>query len=422
MSEHAIEVRDLGKRYRIGGTTARYETLRDTVSSVLRRPARRSHAIADELWALRGITFDVDRGELVGVIGRNGAGKTTLLRILARITLPTNGLSRTRGRVGSLLEIGTGFHPELTGAENVYLNGAVLGMARRDIRRRYDEIVAFSGVERFLETPLKRYSSGMQLRLAFAVAAHLEPETMVVDEVLAVGDAEFQRRCLGKMSDLTGEGRTAMFVSHDLGAVTRLCPRTIWLDDGVIRGDGPSEQVVESYLKASLASALPQVQFERSGDEPVQLLSVAVTDPSGLAAAPRRDESLSIRVRFLVRQRTPALDLSLYLLNRRGVTVLHESWSDARDVQASADEPGEYEACMTIPPLLPAGEYVLRAWIGFAIGSGEFETLVDREALTFEIWPLPDDLEDAVTRDRAAQPAVEWRVCSSTAGQQIERR
>jgi ABC-2 type transport system ATP-binding protein/lipopolysaccharide transport system ATP-binding protein len=392
------------------------------VSSVLRRPARRPHAIADELWALRRITFDVDRGELVGVIGRNGAGKTTLLRILARITLPTNGLSRTRGRVGSLLEIGTGFHPELTGAENVYLNGAVLGMARRDIRRRYDEIVAFSGVERFLDTPLKRYSSGMQLRLAFAVAAHLEPETMVVDEVLAVGDAEFQRRCLGKMSDLTGEGRTAMFVSHDLGAVTRLCPRTIWLDDGVIRGDGPSEQVVESYLKASLASALPHVRFERSGDEPVQLLSVAVTDPSGLAAAPRRDESLSIRVRFLVRQRTPALDLSLYVLNRRGLTVLHESWSDARAGHEQADEPGEYEACMTIPPLLPAGEYLLRAWIGFPIGSGDFETLVEREALTFEIGALPGDLQDSVTRDRVAQPAVEWQVRSSTAVQHIERR
>jgi ABC-type polysaccharide/polyol phosphate transport system ATPase subunit len=419
MPEHAIEVRDLGKRYRIGGSTARYKTLRDTVSSVLRRPAGRSHTIADELWALRGITFEVDRGELVGVIGRNGAGKTTLLRILARITLPTNGLSRTRGRVGSLLEIGTGFHPELTGAENVYLNGAVLGMARREIRRRYDEIVAFSGVERFLDTPLKRYSSGMQLRLAFAVAAHLEPETMVVDEVLAVGDAEFQRKCLGKMSDLTGEGRTAMFVSHDLGAVTRLCPRTIWLDDGVIRADGPSEQVVESYLKASLASGASEVQFEAAGKAAVQLLSVTVMDGAGLPSeAPRRDEPLSIRMRFLVRQRTPALDLSLYVLNQQGVAVLHESWSDMRGAGESADEPGEYEAHMTIPPLLAAGRYVLGAWIGFPIGSGDFETLVEREALTFEIWPLADDLQDSVTRARVAQPPVSWRMIAKLPAQQ----
>src|SRR5919106_3006074 len=249
----AIEVDHVSKRYRIGARY--YVTLRD-------------------------VSFAVDEGEVVGVIGRNGAGKTTLLKILARVTQPTEGVARMRGRVGPLLEVGTGFHPELSGRENIFLNGAILGMSRTDIRRRFDKIVAFSGVEDFLDTPVKRYSSGMYLRLAFSVAAHVEPDIVVVDEVLAVGDAEFQRRCLGKMSQFAQEGRTVLFVSHDLGAVARICERAIWLEDGEIKHDGPTKNSIDLYLDARGARAA-SVEFPPEPDKPVQLLSVGIADQTG---------------------------------------------------------------------------------------------------------------------------------------------
>ena len=223
LAMRSVEVNDVAKRYRIGESSR--PTLRDAVS--LRRSAT-----TRDFWALDGVSFTADEGEVIGVIGRNGAGKTTLLKVISRITEPTRGVARMRGRVGSLLEVGTGFHPELTGRDNVFLNGAILGMRRAEIGKRFDDIVAFAGVEKFLDTPVKRYSSGMYLRLAFAVAAHVEPDIVAVDEVLAVGDAEFQRRCLGKMSQFARDGRTVFFVSHDLGAVAQMCQRVIWLDAG----------------------------------------------------------------------------------------------------------------------------------------------------------------------------------------------
>jgi ABC-2 type transport system ATP-binding protein/lipopolysaccharide transport system ATP-binding protein len=210
--------------------------------------------VRDEVWSLRDVDLDVAEGEAVGLLGRNGAGKSTMLKVLTRITDPTSGTVRTRGRVGALLEVGTGFHPELTGRENVYLNGAVLGMARSEIDRQYDAIVDFSGVERFLDTPVKRYSSGMYLRLAFAVAAHLQADIMVVDEVLAVGDAEFQRKCLGKMADIERAGRTVVFVSHNLDAIQRLCPRSVWLEQGRVALSGPTPEVLDAYLSSGQAA------------------------------------------------------------------------------------------------------------------------------------------------------------------------
>src|SRR5947209_4595007 len=217
MTEHAIEVEDVSKRYRLGATVGT-STLRDALTALFRAGIGRGGEV-QEIWSLRNVSFDVPVGERFGIIGRNGAGKSTLLKVLSRITEPTTGVARMRGRVGSLLEVGTGFHPELTGRDNVFLNGAILGMKRSQIRERFDDIVEFAGVERFIDTPVKRYSSGMYLRLAFAVAAHVEPDIVAVDEVLAVGDAEFQRRCLGKMSEFAREGRTVFFVSHDLGAI-----------------------------------------------------------------------------------------------------------------------------------------------------------------------------------------------------------
>lgn len=257
MSDFAIRVDGLSKKYRIGGRQASYRTLRETLVDLVRAPARRLKSVlrgagsipsTETIWALKDVSFEVKRGEVVGIIGRNGAGKTTLLKILSRITKPTEGTVDLYGRVGSLLEVGTGFHPELTGRENIFLNGAILGMRRREIERKFDEIVGFAEVEKFLDTPVKRYSSGMYVRLAFAVAAHLEPEILLVDEVLAVGDAQFQKKCLGKMKDVSYEGRTVLFVSHNMSAINQLCKNALLLKDGQIVQNGPAQEVVVDYL------------------------------------------------------------------------------------------------------------------------------------------------------------------------------
>jgi lipopolysaccharide transport system ATP-binding protein len=258
-SEPAIAVRDLAKRYRLGQNVAFGGSIRESLAdgaarTLRRRPAR---VRGDAIWALDHVSFDVHPGEVLGVIGRNGAGKTTLLKLLAGITDPTEGEARILGRIGALLEVGTGFHPDLTGRENVYLNGAILGMRRREIASKFDEIVAFSEVERFIDTPVKRYSSGMYLRLAFAVAAHLEPEILIVDEVLAVGDASFQRKCLGKMGEVSGEGRTVLLVSHNMSAITSLATRCLWLDEGKVRELGPPGDIVSRYLSEGHVSPHP---------------------------------------------------------------------------------------------------------------------------------------------------------------------
>lgn len=248
MSETVICVDGLSKQYRIG-ERERYLALRDALARAFTAPFRRNgrHSTEDYLWALSDMSFEVKRGEVVGLIGRNGAGKSTLLKVLSRITRPTAGRAEIRGRVGSLLEVGTGFHPELTGRENIYLNGAILGMRKDEINRKFNEIVAFAEVDRFLDTPLKHYSSGMQVRLAFAVAAHLEPEILLVDEVLSVGDIAFQRKCLGRMEDVTRSGRTILFVSHQLNQIRRLCQRCIWIDGGKLRLAGSMQKVVTAY-------------------------------------------------------------------------------------------------------------------------------------------------------------------------------
>jgi ABC-type polysaccharide/polyol phosphate transport system ATPase subunit len=253
MTGSVIHAEGLSKRYRVG-ERERYLALRDTISRALRAPFKRNRAprSVDYLWALRDVSLDVRQGEVVGLIGRNGAGKTTLLKLLSRITRPTTGFAEIRGRVGSLLEVGTGFHPELTGRENIYLSGAILGMQKREIDRKKDAIIAFAEVERFLDTPLKHYSTGMQMRLAFAVAAHLEPEILLVDEVLAVGDIEFQKKCLGKMQDISGSGRTIVFVSHQMGQMRRLCQRVFWIDNGQVREEGPAGKVIAAYESAGL--------------------------------------------------------------------------------------------------------------------------------------------------------------------------
>jgi lipopolysaccharide transport system ATP-binding protein len=302
----AIRVEQLGKRYTISHQGAyRYVALRDVLSDgarqLVRRIARRprpADPTRETIWAIRDISFDLAQGERLGVIGRNGAGKSTLLKVLSRITEPTEGRVAVRGRVGSLLEVGTGFHPELSGRENIFLNGTILGMSRAEVRRKFDEIVAFAEIERFLDTPVKRYSSGMYVRLAFSVAAHLEPEILVVDEVLAVGDAAFQRKCLGKMTDVAESGRTVILVSHNLAAIQQLCTRSLWLDDGRLREDGPTEQVVASYGSTFSGGGTGAFSVRGvRGDGRVRLVSYEVLNRDGHPVPlPVTGEDLVVRV------------------------------------------------------------------------------------------------------------------------------
>src|SRR5213078_2382955 len=295
MSDVAIRCEGLAKRYEIGEREA-YKTIRDVITDAVGAPFRRLRSAAQHssngngshdkptIWALDDVSFEIKPGEVVGIIGRNGAGKSTLLRVLSRITKPTRGRAQIRGRVGALLEVGTGFHPELTGRDNIYLSGAVLGMRSAEIKSKFDEIVAFAEIERFIDTPVKRYSSGMQVRLAFAVAAHLEPEILLIDEVLAVGDAEFQKKCLGKIGDVAKQGRTILFVSHHMPSVVRLSPRTLLLDHGRITDSGTTAEVVGTYLNSGFGLQAEQRWPDASsapGDDVVRLNVVRLQKTSG---------------------------------------------------------------------------------------------------------------------------------------------
>lgn len=309
MSDIAIKLDKLSKSFQIGKRQEGYKTLRDTLADsfispfrkagkLLRGQATGAAELDETIWALKDISFEIKRGEVVGVIGRNGAGKSTLLKVLSRITEPTTGYADIYGRVGSLLEVGTGFHPELTGRENVFLNGAILGMKRTEIRRKFDEIVAFAEVDKFIDTPVKHYSSGMYLRLAFAVAAHLEPEILIVDEVLAVGDAKFQKKCMDKMEDVGHEGRTVLFVSHNMYAIAMLCKRAVLLDEGGVLKDGPSQEVVNMYLSSGITMTAIREWHDRKsapGSSVAWLRSVSARTEDGKIA-----ETFDIRQSVLV--------------------------------------------------------------------------------------------------------------------------
>jgi ABC-type polysaccharide/polyol phosphate transport system ATPase subunit len=353
-----VQFEGVSKRYLLG----EHLNAREALSAAARRLVRRQRADKQVLWSLRDVSFSVRDGEALGIVGRNGAGKSTILKILAGITSPTTGVSRTRGRVAALLEVGTGFHPELTGRENVYFNGAILGMNRRDIVRRFDRIVEFAGTERFLDTPIKRYSTGMQLRLAFAVAAHLEPDVLVVDEVLTVGDAEFQRKCVGRMAEAEEEGRTVVFVSHDLEALTRLCRRALWLEAGQVRETGPAGEIVRDYLGSGLWS--PASGFGALTAGPVTVRDVRVLAPDGSAStALRRDEPLRFQVEFDLATEVTGLNLALFVTTHSGVRILDEAAGRPGLERLSA---GAYCAELTVPPILNVGDYSLGVWMGDA--------------------------------------------------------
>jgi lipopolysaccharide transport system ATP-binding protein len=324
------------------------------------------------LWALRHVNLDVERGEVVGIIGTNGAGKSTLLKVVSRITQPTEGMVALRGRVGSLLEVGTGFHPELTGRENIFLNGAILGMKRREVRAKFERIVAFAEVSRFLDTPVKRYSSGMYTRLAFAVAAHLNPEILIVDEVLAVGDAEFQRKCLGKMKDVAASGRTVLFVSHNMNSVLALCSRAIHMRCGTIVDSGAVPSVIDGYMSALTAGATHDVASHpgRSGNGPAVLQSIIFEDEKGIrTSAFRPEQEIVIRLSLRPSQRISDPRVSVGVNNGRGERVFaiatFLSPSELREITDATEVVGRFR----LPPLIP-GQYALD--IGLADGPSRF--------------------------------------------------
>ncbi|MGI8886658.1 MAG: ABC transporter ATP-binding protein [Gaiellaceae bacterium] len=394
-----IQAEKLGKRYRLG--EGGYATLREKLDGRLRR--RAFDLERREVWALREIDLEIDEGDVVGIVGRNGAGKTTFLKTVAGIVRPTTGVVRVRGRVGALLEVGTGFHPELTGRENIFLNGVVLGMSRREIKRRYDDIVEFSGVERFLETPLKRYSSGMYLRLAFAVAAHVDPDVLIVDEVLAVGDAEFRERCLSRVSEFGREGRTVLFVSHDSGVVGRMCRHAIWLDEGRPLAVGPALEVLDQYLSSVAGHASHQPAPVASGG-PIRDVSVAVLDGSGdPVQTARRDETLVLRLHLTTEERVHGLDAAFYVLDRNGARLVYEHVSDGSFAGALAGPPARHDVYLTVPPILDAGRYVVGVWIGTL-----HQNFVRAEVLEFTLLPLPLDQSEA--HHGLVRPDVSWGV------------
>ncbi len=387
MTDIAIRVEGIGKLYRVGERES-YQHLRDVLANAFRVSRNGKRRPKDSIWAVRDVSFTVNQGEVVGLIGRNGAGKSTLLKMLARITRPTVGFADIHGRIGSLLEVGTGFHLELTGRENVFLSGAILGMKKAEIARKFDEIVAFAEVERFLDSPLKHYSSGMNLRLAFAVAAHLEPEILLIDEVLAVGDAAFQKKCLGKMQDVSRTGRTIIFVSHQMNQVRRLCERVMWIDGGTIRQEGPSSEIVNTYEAAMTPFESQHTVRDTRQSVKARFAGWEIVEPEG---SPHTLSRLGpVRVRFLleVKQtiRHAVHGIALYTPDRRIVW----GWA-AYDFDLA---PGTNELVYEFPMLpLKAGAY---SWM---------ISLSDREGLIEMCDPAP---EMHVTTESYQHPRDEW--------------
>jgi len=392
MSDVVIRVENLGKRYRVGERKEAYGTLRDTIVSAVQASmdALRGHGSKNgkkEFWALRGVSFGVKRGEVLGIIGRNGAGKSTLLKILSRVTRPTVGRAMIQGRVGSLLEVGTGFHPELTGRENIYLNGAVLGMKRTEIQQKFDEIVEFAEIEQFLDTPVKRYSSGMYMRLAFAIAAHLEPEILVVDEVLAVGDTAFQKKCLGKMGNVAREGRTILFVSHNMVAVQSLCNRAIWLDQGQIMAEGQPVQVASNYLQASVSSLTEQVWNDVAtapGNDKIRLRRVCVRPEKAEPSDPVTMRT-PIIMEFEFWNLVPEthLILNFQLITDQGTVAFASNPSDQSGWHGHPSPIGLFCSRCYIPgDLLKAGQYRVLLSV---IKDDSYVIYQHEDALVFEV-------------------------------------
>jgi len=418
MARYSVEVNHIGKRYRIGVNAKQYNTLRDTLANIIHNPKERINGKmtdANSFWALKDVSFNVEEGKAIGIIGRNGAGKSTLLKILSRVTEPTEGTATIRGRVGSLLEVGTGFHPELTGRENIFLNGAILGMKRSEIEKKLDEIIAFSEVEKFVDTPVKRYSSGMYLRLAFAVAAHLDPEILVVDEVLAVGDAEFQRKCLGKMSDVASQGRTVLFVSHNMSAIMRLTEQTVVLERGKVAIQAPTAEAVDYYLSQGFSQ---EGQHEWHSDEfdvdpaPFHPIRISVLSESGhVSDTIRSTEKFHVEFEYSLDEDITGLRVGIYVISTRGEFILTSFDVDDQEKfnTFSTRKAGTYVSRCTVPAdFLNEGRFV----IGVNASIFKIRTYFhDEQALVFNVngtgapgtqWPEP--------RTGLIRPRLNWEI------------
>ncbi|MEJ7842713.1 MAG: ABC transporter ATP-binding protein [Rubrobacter sp.] len=423
MNDVVVRAQEVSKLYRIG-QGRRHDRLRDLLAEKMSAPFRRRGASEfgepsahhppqsgdEQLWALRDVSFEVRHGEVIGIVGANGAGKSTLLKILSRITEPTSGRVEMRGRLGSLLEVGTGFNPDLTGRENVYLNGAILGMKRAEIRRRFDEIVEFAEVERFIDTPVKRYSSGMYMRLAFAVAAHLEPDILVVDEVLAVGDASFQRKCLGKMGNVAQTGRTVLFVSHNTLAVEDLCDRALWIKEGRIVEQGEPRAVVSSYVQTTMSSHTRRVWRDDAAgpeDGEVRMLRACVRPAGGSPDDPITVHApLELDLEFRNLRPSGRLALSIALYNEQGICVFTSGTGVDRERHDLGVPAGDYRNVCRVPgDLLNDGMYSVSVYID----RNERTVLQDDETLVF-------DVRDAIEARHgwhgkwvgAVRPMLEW--------------
>jgi lipopolysaccharide transport system ATP-binding protein len=393
MSMTVISVENLSKTYRLGviGTGTFFGDVNRWWAKKLGRPDPYEkigeedfgNRVGETLWALDDVSFKLTQGEALGIIGRNGAGKSTLLKIMSRVTAPSSGMVKVKGRIASLLEVGTGFHPELTGRENIYLNGAILGMSRAEVSRKYDEIVDFSGVEKFIDTPVKRYSSGMYVRLAFAVAAHLEPEILVVDEVLAVGDIEFQRKCLGKMSDVASAGRTVLFVSHNMPAILRLCPTAIMLEHGRLVKQGPAEEVTNFYLNNNdnAQGAVSWAGKDAPGTDEVKLAGIRLVDSEGKGKSLVEINALSyLEIEYDVRQ--PGLKFRVAAgFNTQGVVA----FTTNEPYETKHDRVGRYVSRVEIPAnLLAEGEYLISVSI-FASKGVKIRYVRAKNVFTFQV-------------------------------------
>jgi len=415
MSE-TITVENLSKRYELG-PRLKATQLREHLVSFVRAPFRRREP-KEILWALRDVSFRVKEGEVVGIIGRNGAGKSTLLKILSKITYPTSGVVRTRGRVASLLEVGTGFHEELTGRENIFLNGSILGMKKREVDAKLDAIVAFSGVERFIDTPIKRYSSGMRLRLGFAVAAHLEPDVLIVDEVLAVGDAAFQKKCISAMQDLRGGGRTVLFVSHNMAAVENLCSRGIWIANGQICMDAPTHEVIEAYM-GSFASA-DQAGGDivapdgRRGHGEIRYTRVEFLSKSGEPQpVTRSGKSIVLRFHFHAREPIERPSFGIRLLTDLGTVVTDTStWLHGMDIPLVPRGDGYIDLEIDSLTLLP-GRYFISLWLDSTLQQHLYDSVENAVHLDIEEAPVYNSSRRIDNRYGLVYFPQRWKVQAS---------
>ncbi len=372
MTQPIIEIKNIGKKYNITHERGKYISLRDIIMNVLKSPftflkskAKQAVglAIKEEFWALKDINLAVKPGEVVGIIGANGAGKSTLLKILSQITPPTTGEIKIRGRVGSLLEVGTGFHPELSGRENIFLNGAILGMSQKEIAEKFDKIVEFAGIEKFLDTVVKHYSSGMYVRLAFSVAAHMNHDILIIDEVLAVGDAEFQKKCLGKMGEITkNEGRTILFVSHNMGAIQSLCSRCVLLENGRVIKTGKTGEVIGYYISGKTNKS--EIMLSPKNDEAgVCRIWLEDTDGNKISGI-EMGENIILNIEYIIKKAVSVMDVD-FLLSKDGLPILQSFDIDAKEEFRYNRKPGDYHAQVTVPTeMFKEGNYVIEIWMG----------------------------------------------------------